>query len=265
MKQNIKNAFDAIRCEEELKERTRASVVCEMRKKQQKKPYRERRSALSRMKWAVSAACLTLLIGSGFGGYRLYYTEAATISIDVNPSIELDLNRFGRVVDEVPYGADGETVLREVSLKHLEYEEAMERLLGSEAMQTYLQNNAVVSITLESRNGNSQLLENLRYCVDTTLKECHGNVTAEYASVDSHTCSEAHSHGMSVGKYYAIKELLDVDPGATLEEFKDKSMKEIKGHTEHCEHRKEQNEEPRDGCSPDSQGKCHNEHHNGHN
>ena len=278
MKQQIQNAFDAVQCDDALKERTCAAVVGEMRK-QQKKAHRQRRFTSSGMKWAISAACLMLLVGSGFGGYKLYYTEAATISIDVNPSIELDINRWGRVVDEVPYGTDGENVLREVSLKHLEYGEAMERLLGSEAMQSYLKNNAVVSVTLENRNGNSRLLENLQDSVDTALEQCHGNVTAEYASVDSHMCSEAHSHGMSVGKYYAIQELLDVDPMATLDEFKDKSMKEIRGHTEHCEHRAEQNGErldeqtdpdavsgsTDDGCTPDSRGKCHNKHHNGHN
>ncbi|WP_243125207.1 anti-sigma-I factor RsgI family protein [Clostridium transplantifaecale] len=279
MKQNIQNAFDAVKCDDALKERTCAAVVGKMRRKQQKKTHRKRRFTSSGMKWAISAACLMLLVGSGFGGYKLYYTEAATISIDVNPSIELDINRWGRVVDEVPYGTDGENVLREVSLKHLEYGDAMERLLGSEAMRSYLQNNAVVSVTLENSNGNSRLLENLQNCVDTALEQCHGNVTAEYASVDSHMCSEAHSHGMSVGKYYAIQELLDVDPMATLDEFKNKSMKEIRGHTEHCEHRTEQNGErrdgqtdpdavsgsPDDGCTPDSRGKCHNKHHNGHN
>lgn len=299
VKQNIRNAFDAIHCDGELKERTRAAVVGKMRRRQQKKTHRKHRFTSPGIKWVITAACLMLLVGSGFGGYRLYYTEAATISIDVNPSIELDINRFGRVVDEVPYGTDGETVLREVSLKHLEYGEAMERLLGSEAMRSYLQDNAVVSVTLENRNGNGQLLEDLQDYVDTALEQCHGNVTAEYASVDGHMCSEAHSHGMSVGKYYAIQELLDVDPRATLEEFRDKSMKEIKGHTEHCEHRMEQNEERRDGqlkpdsgsfdsgaasdsgssdsgaasdsgsseegCSPDSRGKNHNKHHSGHN
>lgn len=52
-------------------------------------------------------------------------------------------------------------------------------------------------------------------------------------------CEEAHEHGMSLGKYYAIQELLTADPQATLDEFKDKSMKEIKVHTEHCEHRQQ--------------------------
>lgn len=237
MRQNIRSAFDAITCEETLKERTRASVVREMRKRQQETGHTRRCFSPSKMKQAVCAACLALFMAGGFGGYRLYYTEAATISIDVNPSIELDINRWGRVVNEVPYGEDGETVLRQVSLRHLEYQEAVERLLSSSAMQAYLKKDAVVSVTLDNSADNSLILENLQNCVDLTLRQCHSSAKAEYASVDSHMCSEAHSHGMSVGKYYAIQELLDADPKATLDEFKDKSIKEIKGHTEHCESR----------------------------
>ena len=77
------------------------------------------------MKWAVSLACLLLFATSGLGGYSLYYTEAAVISIDVNPSIELDINRWGKVVDQTTYGEESETVLQSLSLKHLEYEEAL--------------------------------------------------------------------------------------------------------------------------------------------
>ncbi|MFR2693227.1 MAG: hypothetical protein ACLTBV_22580 [Enterocloster bolteae] len=80
------------------------------------------------------------------------------------------------------------------------------------------------------------MFSSLQECVNTALMQCHG-VKAEYASVDSHMCEEAHEHGMSLGKYHAIQELLTADPQATLDEFKDKSMKEIKVHTEHCEHR----------------------------
>jgi len=252
--QDIREAFDKITCDEQMKARTRA-YVCE-------RMNRGRRLIPSRMKWAVSLACLLIFVTSGFGGYRLYYTEAATISIDVNPSIELGINRWGKVVEEVTYGKESETVLSSVSLKHLEYEEALERLLSSEAMKKYLKKDALVSITLEDGNSNQQLLTNLQECVDKTLEQCHNGVKAEYASVDQHMCKEAHNHGMSVGKYNAIQELLTVDPQATVEEFKDKSMKEIKGHMEHCEHKNQSfqddsvDQQPADGSCSEQKG-CH--------
>ena len=142
------------------------------------------------------------------------------------------------MVDQTTYGEESETVLQSLSLKHLEYEEALALLLASDAMQQYLKKDALVSITLETKDGDPQMFSSLQECVNTALMQCYG-VKAEYASVDSHMCEQAHEHGMSLGKYYAIQELLTADPQATLDEFKDKSMKEIKVHTEHCEHRQQ--------------------------
>ncbi|MFQ9701313.1 MAG: hypothetical protein ACLR0U_00310 [Enterocloster clostridioformis] len=41
-----------------------------------------------------------------------YYTKAAVISIDVNPGIEPDINRWGKVVGQNTYGEESETVLQ---------------------------------------------------------------------------------------------------------------------------------------------------------
>ena len=126
------------------------------------------------MKWAVSLACLLLFATSGLGSYSLYYTKAAVISIDVNPGIELDINRWGKVVGQTTYGEESETVLQTLSLKHLEYEEALALLLGSDAMQQYLKKDALVSITLETKDRDLKMLSSLLECVDTALMQCHG-------------------------------------------------------------------------------------------
>lgn len=110
----------------------------------------ERKPVPRRMKWAVSLACLLLFAISGLGGHSLYYTKAAVISIDVNPGIELDINRWGKAVGQTTYGEESETVLQTLSLKHLEYEEALALLLGSDAMQQYLKKDALGTIHLSS-------------------------------------------------------------------------------------------------------------------
>lgn len=228
MKSEIRNVFESVTCSKGLKEKTKSYVFTQMDRRQRHAPIK--------MKWAVSLFCVLVLSVSGLGGYQMYYTEAATISIDINPSIELEINRWGKVVDQTTYGQESEAILSSVSLKHLEYEDALETLFVSEAMEKYLDSGSVVSITLENRTNDSELMSSLQNCVDRTLKQCHDGVTAEYATVDGHMCQEAHSHGMSVGKYYAIKALMEADPGATVDEFRDKSMTEIKGHMERCGH-----------------------------
>ncbi|WP_252198300.1 hypothetical protein [Clostridium sp. MCC353] len=231
MEQMIRDAFDTVACDAMLKKRTYDRVTRQM--------GGCRKKTMGKMKWAVSMACLLIFAVTGVGSYGLYYTEAAVISIDVNPSIELDINRWGKVVDQTTYGLESEKLLQSLSLKHMEYGEAMALLLGSEEMKKYLKQDSLVSITLVTKNDDPTLLPNLKECVDTALKQCHDGIKTEYASVNSHLCEEAHEQGMSLGKYYAIQELLTVDPQATLDEFKEKSMKEIKGHTEHCQHREQ--------------------------
>lgn len=257
----IRSAFGSVACSDGLKEHTVSYVLNQMDRQRNAIPARTFTPA--RMKLAVSLACLVFFVGSGFGGYQLYYTEAATISIDVNPSIELGINRWGKVVDETSYGKASEDILSSISLKHMEYEDALKLLLASEAMDKYLKGNSLVSITVDNRTDNEQLMSNLQECVDNTLKQCHDGVTAEYASVDEHMCREAHSQGMSVGKYNAILELLETDPNATVDEFRDKSMKEIKGHMEECRHGVKTGDEGNDTdrCGGGQRNDCHEKHH----
>ena len=95
MRDRLKQAFDAVHAEEALKERTKAFVA------QQTRGHARRRPAL-RPSLAAAFACLCLLFT---GGYWLYFTPTATISIDINPSIELGVNRFNRVVSVEGYNA----------------------------------------------------------------------------------------------------------------------------------------------------------------
>ena len=49
------------------------------------------------MKALPIIACFIFLLFS-FSGYGLYFTKTSIISIDINPSIELNINRFDRVI-----------------------------------------------------------------------------------------------------------------------------------------------------------------------
>lgn len=107
MRDRLKQAFDAVHAEEALKERTKAFVA------QQTRGHARRRPAL-RPSLAAAFACLCLLFT---GGYWLYFTPTATISIDINPSIELGVNRFNRVVSVEGYNADGVKLAGELSVQ----------------------------------------------------------------------------------------------------------------------------------------------------
>ena len=84
----IKEAFDKISAEDELKARTRAFLA------KKTNNYTEYRVP-NVQRLAAAAACFLCLLA---GSYWLYFVPTAEISIDINPSIELGINRFDQVI-----------------------------------------------------------------------------------------------------------------------------------------------------------------------
>ena len=82
MYDGLKEAFDQVRAEEALNERTTAFLWQKTRGYTRSAPPPGRR-------WIPAAACLMLLTVMLWGGTWLYFTPTMEISVDINPSIEL--------------------------------------------------------------------------------------------------------------------------------------------------------------------------------
>ena len=108
MKNRVYDAFDHIKAEDRLKQNTYAFL--------QKRMSRKKNVAVRR--FSLAFASIVGLCVAGLISYSLYFTEIAFVDIDVNPSIELSLNRFDRVVDVYAYNDDGQEILDNVSIKN---------------------------------------------------------------------------------------------------------------------------------------------------
>lgn len=78
----------------------------------------------------AAAACLVLIALASGGGY-VFFTPTAYISIDINPSLELGINRFDRIVSVEGYNAEAEELLAELDIRFLPYQEGLQELLES--------------------------------------------------------------------------------------------------------------------------------------
>ena len=92
MEDKLRAAFDSVHAEAELKERTLAFLA----DAGGASPARHRPAARLRRAIAAAAACLLVLLGAG--GYYALLVPVSAISVDVNPSLELSLNRLDRVI-----------------------------------------------------------------------------------------------------------------------------------------------------------------------
>lgn len=216
----IRESLDRIQATEELKQNT----LHYLDERQQKKRRVRVHYALA---YVMAAAGLLFLIG--IGGRSVYRRPVSYISIDVNPSIELSVNRFGRVVSAEAYNEDGSGVLEQVPLKNVSYMQAVNRLLNDDKYNRYLEQDGVLVFTVISEQP-EDILEELSA---SEMAEKYGALT--YTS-DLSCREEAHQHEMSFGKYRTYLELRGYDEGVTIEDCHGMTMGELRDRIDACAH-----------------------------
>lgn len=212
MRDKITQAFDQVHAEEELKASTRAFL------RQKTRGY-TRAGTSGYLRLIPAAACLALVI---LAGHWLYFTPTVEISIDVNPSLELGINRFDRVVSTTGYNEDGQALLDSLELNNLEYNQAVELILSSDTVTSLLSGDAVLTIGVIGPDGEqtTRVLSDMEDC--TSHSE---NMHCFHAYED--TSEDAHELGLSCGKYRAYLQLKALDPSVTPDEVAGMTMQEI--------------------------------------
>lgn len=162
----------------------------------------------------AAAACLVLVLLGTLVGHRLYFTETAIVSVDINPSIELHLNRFDRVIETAFFNQDGEELLLAVDLKNLKSGEAIKALLQSDAILPYLQNNDYLDIAV---SGEERLQQQIQNQAQELVSSYEIQLLCQNA--DAETVAAAHANGMTPGRYLAFLELQELDPDAEIKDY----------------------------------------------
>ena len=213
MNETWKKAFDQIHAEPELKEHTRAYL--------KEKVYQTSARHASHIRRLAVASMFCLFLCAA-GVCYLFFTPVTYISVDINPSLELGLNCFRRIISVEGYNDDGASLADSLDLKYLDYMDALDRILKSDTIETLLAGDNVLSLTVagESETQNQEVLQDMETSVSGYSNvHCH--------SGDMEEVHEAHSCGMSFGKYQAFLILQELDPSVTSEDVQDLSMHEI--------------------------------------
>ncbi|MDE7361889.1 MAG: hypothetical protein K2N38_08135 [Oscillospiraceae bacterium] len=215
MDDKIRTVFDSIHADDELKSKTLAYIA----KKSHGYPSR-RKMIRRRIITAVSAAaCLVLTAAVGA---KLFFTSTSYICIEINPSLELGINCFDRVVEVSPLNDDGRVLAESLNIKFIDYDAALERIMDNSRIETLLSQNEIMTITvIDTENEQSSvILSNVKACADR-----YENVCCDSAS--SSEAAAAREIGLPCGKYRAYLELLELDSGITPEEVNEMTMREI--------------------------------------
>ena len=184
----------------------------------------------------TAAACLALVFTLGAGSFHYYYAQTSLVSIDVNPSIELGINRFNRVVETRALNPEGEQILAEQNLKNLPWQEAVDTIMGAEEMEGYFNSASDIVVTVYAKTADTQesMLKEVRQYVDTASAE-YPALQSECHAVDEDTVSQAHDYGVTPGKYLYLQELKETDPDVDITDYTHHSIEELQGQIDACE------------------------------
>ncbi len=180
------------------------------------------------------AAALVLVVGSvfGIGTYYANHAVDSTISLDVNPSIEIQVNRNEKVLDVIPLNSDGVTVLGDMDLKGTDLEVTVNALVGSMLKNGYISeisNSILVSVDNSDPQKSAELQEKLTTEISELLddKNVSGAVLSQTIVPDDQVQTLADEHGITPGKAQLIRQIIAQDPRYTFETLAPLTINEL--------------------------------------
>ena len=209
MDNRIKETFDAIQTPERLKRITKANL--------RRRTFDYGRNVLQlrryRTRLAGCIASLALVLASA----GVWFFPSASISMDINPSIEIRVNALDRVISVEGKNADGVELVKKLDVDGMPYDDAMQRILLSDALSVFVENGSNITITVAGGSSDTHAEEMLSKVL------CRAYNIAEkenilYCQVDWDTAKAARAAGLSIPRYLVWQQLLESNPNIAPEE-----------------------------------------------
>lgn len=159
------------------------------------------------------ATVFMLVVGIMFGTRQMNsFNEivAATISLDVNPSIDIKINREEKVIDVLALNKDAQKIVGDMDFKGSNLDVTVNALIGSLVRNGYINditNSILISVEdndeLAAKNLETKLMEEISNLLNK------GSVLSQQVKTDEEVKKISNDYGITLGKAQMIKELAD--------------------------------------------------------
>ena len=187
----------------------------------------------------LAAACLALVLVGGGSGlvYQQAYAVASVVSLDVNPSIELNVNRNEKVLSCTPLNEDAAAVLADMGggadLKGTKLDVAVNAIVGALVRSGYFdQISSAILISVEDKDQDraARLQQELASIVDSLLQDQAANaaVLSQTVTQDAQLEQQAQENKISTGKAALVNQALAINGALQFDELAALSVEELK-------------------------------------
>ena len=178
-------------------------------------------------RWAplAAAACLALVVAAGGGGWYLQNnTVASVVSLDVNPSVTLNVNAKETVLSAVPVNEDGGDILAGMDLTGVQLDVAMNAIVGALLTQGYvdeLANSILITVEDDDAGRGARLQQELTDQADAILANTsvNGAILSQTIQNNQQLQELSDTYGITTGKAALIQTI--VDNGNSLHTFEE--------------------------------------------
>ena len=212
MDKHMKEAFDAVQTPERLKRKTRAAL--------RKKTFDYGRNVLRLQARRRRLAAGLLSMALALSGAGIWFLPSASISVDINPSIELKVNALDRVISLEGRNSDGVALVRDIDVTGMAYDDAMQRILLSQGLEPYLADGSQITITVAG-GGTDAHAEQMLSKVLCRAYNIASRDNVLYCQVDWETVKAAQKVNLCIPRYLAWQNLLKTDPTMTPEDVRE--------------------------------------------
>lgn len=159
--------------------------------------------------------------------YRYHYQNRqidSIIGIDVNPSVELSINRKNRILSAEALNDDAEMILNEMDLTGVDLNVAVNAVIGSMVTHGYLddlENTILVTVNNDSIRKATALRTSVVEDIENTLREnqIRAVVYDQQAVEKDETKVLAEQYGISYGKAYFLSELIEQNGELSIDDM----------------------------------------------
>lgn len=212
------SSLDEIRASKALKQNTLNYVM-------KKKPAHKRGFAVSIL---VVMSCILLVfipkLTNSDAPISPLVEEYAYVSMDINPSFELTLDKHEMVIAITSFNKEAQEILDTLDLNNKHIDDAVALILHQEVFQSYLRDGFLqVSVAAKDNDTSTRL--------ETSLRES----LSQYLDTEQYGCSHstlkeketAMSHHMSFGKYQIVESIIELDSTYAIETLQNDSMRTL--------------------------------------
>src|SRR5690554_3024953 len=156
---------------------------------------------------------------------------ANSLTVDINPSIEITTNRLDKVISVEPLNKDAEDLLDNFTLKDKDLDSVVNDLVDLMILTGHISggNDNLVMISVDDDNADSALLTKVNQLIAAYLdnKQVEATLLSQSIPVNSENRELASENAISPGKLELIKKIMAREESLSLEQLKSISLREI--------------------------------------